>query len=127
MQTKYLMTALLALVLAMPAVAANEPLAEGKYMATLSPSVDEKTADKIESELGKVKGIGSVDVEPEDSSLHFTVKKDASITMENVTTALNVAAPSTTVGEPMSEDVPDSDNKGMGTTGTETPSNSGSY
>jgi hypothetical protein len=92
-------------------------LSGGRYMATLSPSVDEQTADRIEKRLGKIREISMNDVKPEDSSLHFTVKDDRTVDVSRIKDAIKAAAPNVTIGEP----VLNSDANAMGAANT-TPS-----
>jgi len=85
------------------APAAGTQLSPGKYVATLTPRVDEKTADKIEKQLGQIQEIGSIDVKPRDSSLHFTVKDKAQADLTRIDDAVKTAAPGTAVTEPVME------------------------
>jgi hypothetical protein len=128
MKTQYWMAALLALAVASPAVlsAQTESLAEGKYTATLTPSVDKDAADKIKSELKKVDQIKDIDVKPEDGSLHFTVKDGEQVETSAIESAVKTAAPGTNLSAPMPEagnaagDSGTMGNEGTGTTGSDT-------
>lgn len=83
--------------------AAGTQLSAGKYMCTLSPSVSEQQADKIEKQLGKIQEIRSIDVKPKDSTLHFTVKDKATVDLARINDAVEAAAAGTSVGEPTAE------------------------
>jgi hypothetical protein len=124
MNLKPLFLTLLGITLASTGLsAAGTQLSAGKYMSILSPSVDEKQADKIEKQLGKIQEIGSIDVKPKDSTLHFTVKDNAQLELARVTNAVKVAVPGTAVGEPTSEPIPGT----SGTTGTSPLPPTGGY
>jgi hypothetical protein len=81
-------------------------LTPGKYVSTLSPSVDEQSADKIEKQLKQIQEIRAIDVKPRDSSLHFTVKNNSQVDLASITHAIMNAAPGVSVSEPVLESVP---------------------
>ena|SRR6266700_2678858 len=59
------------------AVAAAFVLTPGNYMAHVMPPFNHAVANQIEKTLKKTPGIDSVSADTEDSSIHFTVKKNA--------------------------------------------------
>jgi hypothetical protein len=114
MNVKITTALLAAFALAAPGIsnAAQNKLAAGKYMATLTPAPTEDTADKIESGLKNIQELSGVDAKAEDASLHFTVKAGSDVDESRIQEAVKAVAPGTTVGKPM----PETDSSGsMGT------------
>jgi hypothetical protein len=104
MKTKFFAAALAALAMT-PALARamGDELPSGEYAATLAPAPTEAVADKIESALGKIEGIGTADVEPKDGTLQFTVKDGSMLKESSIEDAVESAAPGTKVGKAVPE------------------------
>lgn len=84
-------------------VYAISQLTAGEYMATLTPSVTEDTADRIEAQLKTIEELTMIDVKPKDSTVHFTVKDNAQVDYAMIKDAVKKAAPHTKVGDPAQE------------------------
>src|SRR5882724_10390477 len=83
--TKPLLLSLMGIALSAAGLSAmGTPLLAGKYISTISPSVSEKQADKIEKQLGQIQEIQSIDVKPKDSTVHFTVKDNATVDVARI-------------------------------------------
>ncbi len=92
---------MLALVfVAVPALAGTL-LPPGNYMSTLSPTFDETTAGKFESELSKIGEIQSIDAKPDTSTLHFTVKDNVQVDAGRIADAVKSIVAGTMVTEPI--------------------------
>jgi len=83
--------------------ATTTSLPAGTYKAMLSPAVEEPTANKIEKELTKIKGLGSVDVTTADSSVRFTVKPEGQIDVAKLQSAIYKVSRVHTISEPVME------------------------
>jgi hypothetical protein len=92
----------LGLLLTSSAYALSE-LSGGKYVATLTPAVDERTADRIETQLKTIGELSMIDVKPRDSTVHFTVKDNSVVEYGRVKDAIKKAAPKVDVSDPAME------------------------
>ncbi len=78
----------------------NARLAAGNYAASLWPSIDAATARQIVTELKKIPEIDSVQVDPKDSTVHFTVKKGKELDFVRVSDAVKKASPGESITTP---------------------------
>src|SRR5947207_1358235 len=75
-------------------------LLPGRYSATLSPSIDSRTADQVEAELSRIVGLESVRVQSTDSSVRFVVRPKPQVDSNDLTDAAQRAAPGTVLSTP---------------------------
>jgi len=68
-------------------------LESGKYMAVLTPPVDEAGAASIDKELRKLKELESVSVQSSDSTVHFTVKSGKKLDASKLEKTIMKGAP----------------------------------
>jgi hypothetical protein len=72
----------------------------GRYVSTISPAVNEAAADRIESQINQLQEISSNDVKTADSSLHFTVKKNAQLDVSKLREAVKAEGGDYSISNP---------------------------
>jgi hypothetical protein len=65
-------------------LAASTVISPGRYTVTIAPSLNGEMSSRIEKEIEKVPGIESADAKAGDSTLHFTVKKGARVSVADI-------------------------------------------
>jgi len=75
-------------------------LLPGKYVATITPSINDDQADKIRKELRQIDGLRSVNVKSYNSSVHFTVKRGTHVDALQVKNGVKEAVPDSTMSDP---------------------------
>lgn len=69
-------------------IAASSVLSPGRYMATIAPSFNGDMAGRFEKAVGKFPGVESVTSSVGDSTIHFTVKKGATVRIADIQKAV---------------------------------------
>jgi hypothetical protein len=80
-------------------------LSTGNYMASVTPAIDSDAAGKIAQQLKQFDQLRSVKVNPSDSTVYFTVKKEKEIDLAEVQKAVSTAVPGAMMSNPTSEPV----------------------
>src|SRR5581483_1812767 len=78
-------------------------LSSGNYMTTISPSIKASQATKVQDQLASLKALQSATVDPNTSTVHFSVKDGQSITVADLQTAVQNAEPGASLSTPIVE------------------------
>jgi hypothetical protein len=75
-------------------------LSAGKYVAAITPDIDEEQALIIQTRLSHMDGLRAVHVKSGTSLAHFTIKEGVRIDPYQVRSAVKAAVPSSYMGNP---------------------------
>jgi len=84
-------------------IAASTVLMPGRYTVTIAPSFNGGMAGRLEKAVGNIGGVKSVTAEATDSSIHFTVKRGANVTISDIQKAVANAFPGAVMTTPILE------------------------
>jgi len=65
-------------------IAASALISPGRYMASISPSINSSMAGRLEKAIGKIKGLSGAQATSEDSSIHFTLRNGSRVRMADI-------------------------------------------
>src|SRR5438105_2414457 len=78
---------------------AASTLSEGKYFTKLSPAVESETAERLKKQLNQIEELKAIRVDSKDSTVHFTIKPNAEVTLLRLRDHIAKAAPNYTYSD----------------------------